>query len=115
LSPAISVAEILQDLESVDKQISIAVTSKLKIIQSQIEHLQREALRIIEDARVNVDLHSIQCSFQKRIGIVYFLYEKEDSTQFFSILSPEDWGNMLPGKFKAAFKLESDMTWSEVF
>ncbi len=115
LSPVISVSSLIKELEVANKQISIAVTSKLKFIQSQIEYLQKEAIRIVESAKEDLNLHKIPCSFEKRVGITYYLYERNDESRFFSILSPEDWGYMIPGTFKAAFKLEADMTWTEIF
>jgi hypothetical protein len=114
LSPKIDLAELASDLNIAHKQVANSVSIKLKLIQDQIEHLQREAIRIVEDAKLNMELHNIPCSVMKRVGVSYFLYERSDGSQFLSILSPEDWGNMLTAKFKSCWKLEGDMSWSEV-
>lgn len=115
LSAKIDIPDLVKDLDVANKQIATSVSGKLKLIQAQMDHLQREAVRIVERAKQDMELHSIPCSVQKRVGVPYFLYEKETGYRFFSILSPEDWGSMIPGKFQSCWKLEPDMSWSEIF
>jgi hypothetical protein len=112
LSPIISLQDSLSQLDSTNQQIVTITSTKLKLIQDQIDYLQQQAIQIIESANQNMLLHNIPCGVTKRPGNTYFLYEKKDSNQFFSILSPEEWGNMIPGKFVSAYRLEHDMTWT---
>lgn len=114
LSPNISIQESLDQLKIANNQIATITFSKLQVIQDQIEHLQKEAIKIIEIANQNVMLHNISCQFIKRPGNTYYLYEKNDEILFFSIISPEEWGNMIPGVFKSAYRLEADMSWTLV-
>lgn len=114
LSPKVEAVDLLRELSESNRQIANAVSIKLKLIQSQIDHLQMEAIKIVESAKKDMELHKVACHVQKRVGVTYFLYERADGSQFFSILSPEDWGNMIPGKFNSAWSLNPDMSWVEV-
>ncbi len=114
LSPKIELANLDAETTSLNKQVAFALSGKLKLIQSQIEHLQKQAETLVNEARITIELNMVPCSIQKRVGALYFLYERADGSQFFSILSPEDWGSMIPGKFKSCWKLEPDMNWKEI-
>ncbi len=112
LSPKISLQDSLAQFDSTNQQIVTVASTKLKMIQDQIDYLQQQAIQIIDSANQNMLLHNIPCGVKKRPGNTYFLYERDDNNQFFSILSPEEWGSMVPGKFISAYRLEHDMTWT---
>lgn len=114
LSPSITVSDIIRSLEDNNKTLASVVNGKLQVIVKQIEQLQSEAFEILKSAQRDVELHNIPCSFVKRSGNVYHVYQREDGTKFFSILSPNDWGNMIPGKLEGSYHLESDMSWRDV-
>lgn len=51
----------------------------------------------------------VACNFQKKPGSTYYLYKKPNSGQeYFSMLSPDEWGASLKSEYLGAFRLESD-------
>ena len=42
----------------------------------------------------------------------YHLYERENGTLYFSMLSPDDWGGEAPHTFRGSYRLEADMSWT---
>jgi hypothetical protein len=53
-------------------------------------------------------LHQAACNFQKKPGTTYYLYKKPSGQEYFSMLSPEDWGKSLKSEYLGAYKLECD-------
>ena len=58
--------------------------------------------------------NSASCNFQRRPGKIYHLYEKQDGVPFFSMLSPKEWGGNHPNTYLDSYRLEYDMSWTEL-
>jgi hypothetical protein len=110
LSPPISALNLLPSTPAL-ATITTNLEVKLQLIGDQIKRLQSLGEKLIMEAQKNIDLHAIPCSMNKKPGDVYHLYERDDQSQFLSIISPEEWGNMFNLKFLGSYKLESDMSW----
>lgn len=53
--------------------------------------------------------HEVACNFQKKPGAIYYLYKKPNTSQeYFSLLSPDEWGVLLKSEYLGAYRLESD-------
>jgi len=89
--------------------LSAVVGGKLEAIARQIRALQLEAQRTLEQARLQAELHRAACSFKKRPGHVYHLYERADGERYFSLLSLDDWGGRPPHAYRGSYRLEADM------
>ena len=63
-------------------------------------------------AKRDAQLHHAACNFSKVPGHIYHLYEKEDETCFFSMLSPEEWGSSCPHHHLGSYRLEYDHSWT---
>ena len=63
-------------------------------------------------ANRDAQLHHAACNFTKVPGQVYHLYEKPDMTCYFSMLSPQEWGNSCPHNHKGSYRLEYDHSWT---
>ena len=63
--------------------------SKLELIGKQIEFLKKEAINIIENHNLNIDLDNISCKFKKVPGTYYYLYENNNE-KILSLISPEE-------------------------
>ena len=63
--------------------------SKLEVIRKQMEFLKKEALEVIENHNLNINLENITCSFRKVPGTYYYLYEKNNE-KILSMISPEE-------------------------
>jgi len=87
--------------------------ARLEVIASQIQHLHDEAARIVEKARLDAALHSVEIRFQRRVGGVYHLYSRGNGTHYMSMLSPEEWG-VPPDEFRGSYRLEPDQSWTRV-
>lgn len=87
-------------------------TNKLTVIVEQIQHLQEQARKILEDGLRDADLHHVACNIVKKPGNIYFLYRRESGQKYFSIISPTEWGTGCPHDFLGAYKLQHDFSWT---
>jgi hypothetical protein len=101
-------------VEEANKLLGAVARGKLEVIMDQIQYLQNQAKILIEKAERNLALHGVNCLFQRRVGMTYHLYVRDDGNPYFSMLSPEDWGWETPHLFQGSFRLEEDMTWTEI-
>lgn len=115
LSAGIEPLDQVKALSEASQTLGAVTRAKLEVLARQIEHLQKEAHRVIADAERNIRLHEAKASFVKRAGQVYHLYRRgpTDEEDYFSILSPEEWG-IVPHPYLGSYRLEKDMTWSRV-
>uniref|UniRef100_A0ABI8AH73 DUF2452 domain-containing protein n=1 Tax=Felis catus TaxID=9685 RepID=A0ABI8AH73_FELCA len=95
-----------------DEFIRANATNKLTVIAEQIQHLQEQARKVLEDARRDADLHHVACNIVKKPGNIYYLYKRESGQQYFSIISPKEWGTNCPHDFLGAYKLQHDLSWT---
>lgn len=112
LAPAVDLVDTARQIAEADQIIGTVVHGKLEVIAEQIRFLQGQARRIMEQARDNAVLHRARCSFQKRVGHTYHVYEKPDGSSYLSMLSPEDWHGRAPHVFVGSYRLEPDMSWT---
>ena len=66
---------------------------QLHLISRQIDNLKLEAINLIENFNINVELQKIECNFKKVPGTTYYLYLKNNNTKFLSLISPNEWSN----------------------
>jgi hypothetical protein len=104
----------IEAIKDSDRMLGAVARGKLQLITEQIENLKKQARDIIMKAEVDMRLHRAICSFEKRVGHTYYLYEKNEEENYFSMLSPQDWRGHPPHRFLGAYKLESDQSWLEV-
>lgn len=114
LAPPIELVDLAQEIARADDLLSLQVTGKLKLLGKQIQALQEEARKLLEETRYNQELHRAECGFKKIPGRVYHLYKRENATLLFSMLSPHDWGDKPPYTWVGSFRLEIDMSWTAV-
>lgn len=114
LAPPFDLIDLARDIAKADDMLSLQTEGKLRLLAEQIRNLQDEALKILQETKKNQDLHRAECGFQKRVGHVYHLYRKEGDTLFFSMISPEEWGDRLTHAYVGSYRLEPDMSWTEV-
>lgn len=107
LDPKITLVDRALEIQNADKSIGSHTDGKLQIILKQIQNLQNEAREILENSKRDMELHRISCNFEKRPGLSLHLYERSSSEKYFSILSPEEWGNP-PHPFLGTYTLNLD-------
>ncbi len=112
LAPAIDLVDTARQIAEADNVIGTVVNAKLEVIAEQIRHLQQQAREVLQRAMDDAQMHRAECRFRKRVGETYFLYRRGDATQYFSMLSPDDWNGEPPHEPMGAYRLEADMSWS---
>ncbi|XP_002715753.2 uncharacterized protein C1orf50 homolog isoform X1 [Oryctolagus cuniculus] len=103
---------LAEQVQKADEFIRANATNKLTVIAEQIQHLQEQARKVLEDARRDADLHHVACNMVKKPGNIYYLYKRESGQQYFSIISPKEWGAGCPHDFLGAYKLQHDLSWT---
>lgn len=103
---------LAEQVQKADEFIRANATNKLTVIAEQIQHLQDQARKVLEDARRDADLHHVACNMVKKPGNIYYLYQRESGQQYFSIISPQEWGAGCSHNFLGAYKLQHDMSWT---
>ena len=112
LAPPMELVDLAREVAQADNMVNAQATARLRSIAKQIKALQQEAREVLEDTRRNQDLHRARCNFRRIAGKVYHLYRTPGDDLYFSMLSPEDWGNRLTDRYEGAYRLENDMTWT---
>lgn len=111
LAPEMSLVDVAKEIGEADAMIAQTTSSKLKLIAAQIRQLQASAREILDGAKRDLDLHRAQCSFTRRVGQTYHLYERSDGTLYWSMLSVSEWGTP-PHPHRGSFRLEADQSWT---
>jgi hypothetical protein len=111
LAPAHDLVDTARQIAEADNVIGTVVHSKLTVIADQIRALQERAREILEEAVDAAELHRAACNFPKKVGHIYHLYRRPAGSLYFSMLSPEDWGEP-PHEYLDSYRLEADMSWT---
>ncbi|KAI6186189.1 hypothetical protein M3Y98_00105500 [Aphelenchoides besseyi] len=108
----------IHDVEDPEKLLNSIVTSrqivrttanaKLVQIGQQMDFLQ--ARKVVLKCRRDEKLHEeVACNFQKKPLTTYHLYERPNGgQQYFSMLSPAEWGKSLKSTYLGSYRLEAD-------
>jgi len=112
MAPATELVDLAREIAEADQMLGNVVHGKLKVIAEQMKTLQQEAKAILESTARDQQLHRARCNFKRQPGKIYHLYCKDDGTRYFSMLSPQEWGDKPPHAFIGSYRLESDMSWT---
>jgi hypothetical protein len=121
LSGPVSLVEVAREIEHADAFIASTTNAQLRLIAEQLAALRREAERLLEQARINAELHRVEARFVRHPGKTYHLYERANDSagtgtelRYWSLLAPADWGGRPPHRFLGSYRLESDQSWTAV-
>ena len=79
------------------------------------EEFDVKAKALYSMAVTTTRVNSCEKSFEVIAGKLYFLYERENDTEFLSIIEPHQWTpSTQPYKYIGMFKLNSDGIWNDV-
>ncbi|XP_022668457.1 uncharacterized protein C1orf50 homolog isoform X2 [Varroa destructor] len=91
--PREDVVALAQQLHEANNFVQANACNKLKPIVDQMKFLRQQAI--------------------SAPGQIYHLYEKSTGKQYFSMLSPQEWGSQAPDqKHIGSFRLEADQSWT---
>ncbi len=110
LAPETSLVDVAREISEADTLIAQSTSSKLKLIAAQIRQLQAQAKEIVDDASRDLALHRATCSFSRRIGKTYHLYEKVNGDLMWSMLAPDEWD--APYTSRGSYRLDPDQSWT---
>ena len=111
LAPQVELVDLARQISEADAMVNARVSAKLKVIADQIKSLQTEARSVLEEARLDQDLHRAECNFKRIPGKIYHLYQKTNGNTYFSMLSPDNWAGRMPHDYINSYRLENDMSW----
>ncbi|XP_053452237.1 uncharacterized protein C1orf50-like [Nycticebus coucang] len=103
---------LAEQVQKADEFIRANASNKLTVIAEQIQLLQEQARKVLEDARRDANLHHIVCNMVKKPGNIYYLYKRKSGQQYFSLISQKEWGTHCPHDFCGAYKLQHDLSWT---
>lgn len=113
LAPVHDLIDAARQIAEADAMLGAVANGKLQVIAEQIRALQAQAREVLAAAHRDAELHRAACNFRRKPGAVYHLYERPDTTQYFSMLAPADWGTP-PHAFVGSYELMADLSWRRV-
>ena len=114
LAPGFDLVDLAREIQQADQLINTTTHARLKTIADQILGLKQQAREILEETQRNQQLHRAHCQFKKIPGKTYHLYKKDNGQLYFSMLSPEDWGDGHSHRFQGSYTLQADMSWKNI-
>lgn len=125
---SLDLVHLAESVMKADQFVRATTGGKLMVIVDQIRALQEKVVKqllaavycvfsvqareILITAKRDAQLHHAACNFTKVPGKTYHLYEREDETCYFSMLSPQEWGKGCPHKHVGSYRLEYDHSWT---
>ncbi|MEN2283026.1 DUF2452 domain-containing protein [Algoriphagus sp. SE2] len=105
-----------EDLGKITGRAIAAMQSQTDMQMSQIykqmQLLAEQAKNIQARVEYSERIYNAQVSFEPLINHHYYLYQKEEGTDFLSMISPDEWGRKKREHvFLAEVKLLADHTW----
>jgi hypothetical protein len=82
---------------------------QLTQIKEQVELLLSQAQKIHDRMYISEKIYLAECKFKPIISNIYYLYSKNETDQFLSMIAPNEWTNC-PFQFEASVKLLADHT-----
>lgn len=115
LAPAFDLVDVARRIQEADAVVGAVATAELTVLADQIRRLQEEAQRVLERTKRNLELHRARCTFVRKPGGVYHLYERADGERWFSMIGPSEWGSEDASRvFVGSYRLELDQGWTRV-
>ncbi|ETN76278.1 hypothetical protein NECAME_11784, partial [Necator americanus] len=71
---------LAQQLTTARELVKGRACDRLRTIAEQMEQLQKAAIRVLEEAKRDEELHNVACNLQKQPGHVYHLYRGKDGS-----------------------------------
>lgn len=112
LSGKFSLVDTAREIEQADQWIASTTSARLSAIAEQMQRLREQAEAVLQKAREDAELHRAEARFQRIPGKIYHLYERQDGTRYWSMLSPADWGGTPPHVFVGSYRLEADQSFT---
>lgn len=103
---------LVEALQHSETSVKNTAYNKLQVVAEQIKFLQKQANEILANAKKDAELHKVPCNFVKIPGQIYHLYERPSSEQFWSMISPEEFGSTCKNIHLGSYRLEVDSSFT---
>ncbi|VDL71378.1 unnamed protein product, partial [Nippostrongylus brasiliensis] len=104
---------LAEQLSSARELVKGRACDRLRSIAEQMDQLKKAAVRVLEEAKRDEELHNVACNMQKQPGRIYHLYQRKDGYRYFSLLCPDEWGKEEKrNEYVASYRLEPDRSWT---
>lgn len=80
-------------------------------LKTRYEELEAEFKKLVETAADNELIYNANISFSPKVGCVYHLYRREDTTTWVSMVGPDEWLSGYDFEFLGSFRLATDSVW----
>jgi Protein of unknown function (DUF2452) len=105
---------LVEAIQTSETHVKNTAYSKLDVISQQIKFLQQQAHDILKNASEDSKLHKIPCNFVKVPGTLYHLYERSTGDKFWSMISPDEFGDDNPNEHIGSYRMEVDRSFTRV-
>jgi len=112
MAEANDLVELAKTVQKADEFVRANACNKLTVIAEQMRYLQEQAMKSLEEAKRDAELHHAACNLVKKPGTIYHMYQRESGQKYLSILSPEEWGSSCPHAYMGSYRLEYDQSWT---
>ena len=112
LAAPISLVDTAKLIEQASETVALRTNAQLEVIVEQMQALSAKAREIMAQAINDIDLHRVECRFQRVPGKIYHLYERRDGKRYFSMLAPHEYSQGVPHTFVASYRYEHGETWT---
>ena len=89
---------------------SLGIIEVQKEFDERFNDIKKKFDELQEEFYWNKLVYESQINFQPVIGNVYHLYERDDNTNFLSLIAPNEWGMSYIG----SFKLKHNRKWEKI-
>jgi hypothetical protein len=100
--PAITLPDVAGAKKDAGQKATNYFSDKLSTIKQEYDNL----MNLANDTEM---VNKAQIQFEPKSGFLYHLYEREDGSQYISLISPEEWGK--PMNHMGSCVFFSDGTW----
>ena len=81
-------------------------------LREQMQLIADQAQKLHERVKISEKIYDAKMGFDPLVGHVYFLYVRKNDEYLLSMVSPDEWGKLLPFKsYEGRVKLLADHTW----
>lgn len=88
--------------------------SQMGQLYDQMQTLIQQADAIKKRVGISERIYQIKIGFEPRISQVYFVYQRQDGSDFLSLVAPHEWGKASTLIYVAQVRLLADHTWEVV-
>lgn len=103
---------LIEALKQSETHVKNTAYNKLQVIGEQIKFLQKQAHEILSCASKDSELHKVPCNFVKTPGQIYHLYERPSGDEFWSMVSPLEFGSSNKNKHLGSYRMEVDRSFT---